>query len=159
MNLKGWISWQIALVCAGCLSLGAGAAFVGSVYLLQADTAVLVSDLKRKTDRVQLLESLVIQQSRTVVARALDQGPEAPPPDVAAGAPAREVAAQTAAQTTATGVWASSCRSAEISKLVNSILLSVAGPTYCLSVVQLAPPSAETSTVTKSAASSRSFWR
>jgi len=101
MNLKGWISWQIALVCIGCLTFGAGLAFVGAVYLLQSDTAVLVGDLKRKTHRVQLLESLVIQQSRSVVARALDQGPGTPPADGGSGAPAGGGLAQTVvAQTT-----------------------------------------------------------
>lgn len=90
MNLKGWISWQITLVCAGCFLLGAGAAFVGAVHFLQIDMAVLAGDLKRKNDRVLLLEGLVIQQSRTTVARALDQAP--PPASEAPVAVAAEVA-------------------------------------------------------------------
>ncbi|HWS26857.1 MAG TPA: hypothetical protein VN259_09855 [Xanthomonadales bacterium] len=86
MNLNGWISWQVSLVCAGCLLLGAGAAFVATSQYLQSDMAVLAASLKRKSERVRLLESLVLQQSQSTVAQALDRAPpvaastEAAPP-------------------------------------------------------------------------------
>lgn len=100
MNLKGWISWQIILVCAGCVLAGAGVAFVATVHFLQTDMAALAGDLRRKTERVRLLESVVLQQSRSSVAHALDQAPAAPNPEdggvASAGAGAAPVAAEPA---------------------------------------------------------------
>lgn len=77
MNFKWWMSWQMALICAGCLMTGAGSAFVTTVFVMQSDMATLAGDLKSKTLRVRLLESLVLQQSRSDVAVALDQIPPA----------------------------------------------------------------------------------
>ena len=93
MNLKGWMSWQISLVCAGCTLFGAGAALVVNAHIVQADMASVAGDLRRKSERVKLLEGLVLQQSRTSVARALDQAPEPQraPTDEAAAAQAEPV--------------------------------------------------------------------